>query len=381
VSSETPDLVVDLPAVLAAHQNGQGELPPLNGLVAELVAALRDYLVMTDEQYLVVALWIIHTYLVDRVEQTPYLAVTSPEKHCGKTRLLEVLQLLVNVPWFCTLPSESVFYRKIDKVQPTVLLDETDAIFSPKTAPLYEGLRAAINAGTRRGVTVDRCIAGGAGFESFSVYCPKVLAGIGSLPDTIADRSIPIRLARKTRDETVKRFRLRDVKPELQPIALKVVAWANEHAEAVAEARPELPDGLDDRMQDACEVLVAIADLLGCGEHARRALVTLHQSERVDSHESYRLQLLEDLYEIFGRDCWAEEAGLHTTQVLMELHNLAESGWKTYFNKRNGLDAHDLAALLREYGIKSRNVRSKSMGTVAKGYRREQFADAWSRYL
>ena len=51
--------------------------------------------------------------------------------------------------------------------------------------------------------------------QTFSVYCPKAFAGIGDcLPDTIADRAIPIRLKRRTRDEAVERFRLRDVEPK-----------------------------------------------------------------------------------------------------------------------------------------------------------------------
>ena len=43
--------------------------------------------------------------------------------------------------------------------------------------------------------------------EAFPVYCPKAFAAIGQLPDTITDRSITIRLQRKTRDERVERFR------------------------------------------------------------------------------------------------------------------------------------------------------------------------------
>jgi len=43
-------------------------------------------------------------------------------------------------------------------------------------------------------------------------YCPEALAGIGELPDTVADRSIPIRMRRPRPGESVKRFRMRDVR-------------------------------------------------------------------------------------------------------------------------------------------------------------------------
>src|SRR6266576_5706527 len=106
---------VDLVAALAAHRNGQRDLPPPeHELVAELISVLRDYVVMTDEQYLVIALWVIHTYLAESLYQTPYLAVTSPEKQCGKSRLIETLELLVRSPWSTILPSEATFFRTIN---------------------------------------------------------------------------------------------------------------------------------------------------------------------------------------------------------------------------------------------------------------------------
>jgi hypothetical protein len=79
-----------------------------------------------------------------------------------------------------------------------------------------EDLRGLLDAGYRRGSVVRRM--GGAKnttLETFEVFCPKAFAGIGNcLPDTILDRSITIGLQRKTREETVERFRRRDVGQE-----------------------------------------------------------------------------------------------------------------------------------------------------------------------
>ena len=61
-------------------------------LVEDLVEFVQRYVVMSRPQLLIVALWIIHTHCFQHVEQTPYLAVTSPEKQCGRSRLLEVLR-------------------------------------------------------------------------------------------------------------------------------------------------------------------------------------------------------------------------------------------------------------------------------------------------
>ena len=123
--------------------------------------------------------------------------MTSPERQCGKTRLLEVIELLVPEPWRVELPSEAVAYRHIHAKMPTLLLDEVDTTFNVRTRDRYEGLRALLNAGNRRGSHVPRCIGSSGKLVNFNVFCPKVLAGIGMLPDTVADRSVPIRLERR----------------------------------------------------------------------------------------------------------------------------------------------------------------------------------------
>jgi Protein of unknown function (DUF3631) len=99
--------------------------------------------------------------------------------------------------------------------------------------------------------------------ESFPVFCPKALAGIGELPDTIADRSIRIRLERKTRGETIERFRRHELEAEAKLLRKRLARWLKPHHEELRLARPTLPEVLDDRAQDIWEPLFAIADLAG----------------------------------------------------------------------------------------------------------------------
>ncbi len=69
----------------------------------------------------VLALWAAHTHAIEAFEDTPFLAVTSAEPESGKTRVLEVLDLLVRHPWKVVLPSEAVLFRKVSAEQPTLL--------------------------------------------------------------------------------------------------------------------------------------------------------------------------------------------------------------------------------------------------------------------
>ncbi len=88
-------------------------------------------------------------------------------------------------PFRVVIPSEAVVYTVLaQRPRPTMLLDEADAIFGPRTAEKYEGLRAILNAGNRQGTPVLRVKLEGKRreVEAFDVFGPKAIAGIGNLP-------------------------------------------------------------------------------------------------------------------------------------------------------------------------------------------------------
>ena len=223
---------------------------------------IRRFVVLDDAQAVAVTLWAAHTHVFDAFGCTPYLAISSPEKRSGKTRLLEILELLVREPLPTANISDAALFRVIDERKPTLMIDEVDAIFGKK-AREREELRGIVNAGYRRGATTHRM--GGSNnttLQTFSVFCPKAFAGIGdSLPETVADRSIPIRLKRRTRDEPVERFRRREVEPEGIELGARLAEWLEPQHDYLVDSRPALPDELDDRAQDVWEPLLAVADL------------------------------------------------------------------------------------------------------------------------
>jgi len=85
----------------------------------------------------------------------------SAEKRCGKTLLLEILELLVANPWLTRRATVAVLARKIDQENPTLLFDETDAAF--KSGREYgEALRDILNTGLRAGGSHSICVGQGA---------------------------------------------------------------------------------------------------------------------------------------------------------------------------------------------------------------------------
>ena len=153
-----------------------------------------------DEDRHAVALWAAHTHLLDAFASTPRLVLTSPEKQSGKSRCLEVLALLVpEALHAASITPAAMFRRMAGHPRPTVLFDEYDTVWSHRPGESAEELRALINSGHRRGASTWRCVGPTHQVEEFPTFGAVALAGIGRLPDTISDRSITIKMRRRTR--------------------------------------------------------------------------------------------------------------------------------------------------------------------------------------
>ncbi len=365
-------------------------LPPSSAsALADTLTQIENFLCRylafpCPEQAKVISLWVAHSHSLDAFDYTAYLHIQSPEKRCGKSLLLDCCKLLVPRPWPCVSPSEAVVYRKIAASCPTLLLDEVDTIFSGGKDENKEGLRALLNAGFNRGATVPRCVGPQHDVKDFLVFCAKAIGGIGKLPDTVADRSIPIVLARKTREQVVERFRARDATPHAEGIRVALEKWAADSAviTALRSARPALPDALGDRQQDICEPLLAIADMAGGNwpDESRRALTALFDAAD-PAGESVGVILLTAVRKIFADK---NETKLPTETLLNELIARDDGPWASWWAKdiQHGNPrgpSSKLAKLLRAFGIASATIRDDEK--TKKGYKAESFADAWARYL
>lgn len=356
-------------------------------LLNDLVAFVRRFVVLDAHQAVAVALWIAHCHAIAAAETTPYLAVTSAEKRSGKSRLVvELLPLLVPRPLAAANISVAALAHSIAADPPsTLLLDEADATFGLAgrggLSERAEGLRGILNAGHRRGGTYTRMTGQGAAMkpEHLDVFGAKAIAGIGELPDTIADRSIAIRMKRKAPSETVSRFRRRVVKPEAALVRGRIAAWVEPRLGELRDARPVLPDALDDRAQDGWEPLLAIADAAGArwAKRAREAAVVLSGGREGAGEVSLGERLLMDVRQVFD----AAKAGrLSTAQITAALNAMEEAPWGG-FKDGLGIGPRALARMLREYDITSSGtVRPADGPPTAKGYKVESFRDAWSRY-
>src|SRR5262250_2659388 len=104
-------------------------------MLAQVYGFLSRFISFPSEYaHIAHALWCVHTHLMDKWESTPRIAFLSPEPASGKTRALEVAELLVPNPVEAINVSPAYLFRKVGSEDgpPTVLFDEIDTIFGPK---------------------------------------------------------------------------------------------------------------------------------------------------------------------------------------------------------------------------------------------------------
>lgn len=353
--------------------------------VRELIA--RYVVLPSDAALDAVSLWVAHTWLVEELDSTPRLAVVAAEAWSGKSRLLEVLELLCRDAIKAGHTTAAPLFRIIDAGHetgrlPTLLLDEAHQIFRP-TTKADDGagdLRSIVNDGHRYNGVVLRCDGPQNKVKRFRAFAPVAVAGLRNfLPDDTRSRSIVVNMRRRAPDEPVKSFRIRIATAEATPIRGALEAWAGAELGSVAACRPELPEGVEDRPADVWEPLLIVAEIAGGQWPARARKACLHfvGAGRKADEQSLGVQLLADVHEILGK-----RRTVSTKELLKKLNADEEKPWGAW-RHGEGLDARGLAKQLRAFGARPKDVHLDG-GEKAKGYHvdgEHGLADAFTRYL
>ncbi len=375
------------PAELAAATREMMEHPPtgneawLPGAVdgaatlAEVEAFICRYVVLPKPARLPVALWAIATHSFDLFDAFAYLSLSSPTPRCGKSRLLEILELLVARPWHGTAPTEAALFRFIESNQPTLLLDEVEALSKRKASDRDSAVLAVLNAGYKRGQTVPRCVGNSHDLQNFRVYCPKAFACIGHLPPTLADRSIVIPMQRRAPGEMVARFRFERARREAAPIRTAAEEAVKGLAEEIKKTYGELPElsFLTDRDEEMFSPLFAVCAVLATArvkelERSAKSLSDAKAGDAVD--DSLPLRLLHDVHSIWPRG----QSNRLGRDLLADLKAVEDGPWQA----DSKLNPRQLARRLRPFEVFNRQVKTDCGN--GKGYVLAEVERAVSRY-
>ena len=126
------------------------------------------------------ALWIVHTYLVDETYTTPRLLIESPVPESGKTTVLEHAERLCQHPLqMATVSSPAMLTRALEKGMRTILIDEADRSLNPDK-PGIDDLIAVLNSGYKKGATRPVLVpvkGGGWDLAEMPTFAPVAMAG------------------------------------------------------------------------------------------------------------------------------------------------------------------------------------------------------------
>jgi Protein of unknown function (DUF3631) len=339
-------------------------------LLHDLTALVKRYMVLPKYGAETLALWVLHAWTIDASEISPFLTIVSPTKQCGKTTLLTLVYWLTPRSVLASGISSAALFRYIEECHPTLLIDEADAC-----AKDNEALRGVLNSGhTKPAARVIRCESDGHHIRTraFSTWCPKVVATIGALADTLMDRSIILVMRRKAKGEKVERLRLRDT-DELGRLRQRMLRWAEDSTKALETADPNVPAQLDNRPADNWRPLLAIADRAG-GDWPKlaREVAKAVSGASTDDNLSIGVELLRDIQRVFADGRNPEWLGAE--ELVRRLIDLEETIWKEFQNGRE-ISSRRVAFMLKGFGIRSVKERGP------RKYFRKDFAEAWGSYV
>lgn len=343
---------------------------------------IRRFLILPKESdYVVVTLWIAHTYFLHKLRTTPRLLIISPEYGCGKSRVLEVLEALCFKGEKLDHFSRSYLMRTVDELRketgksPTLLLDELDIKWASKSEE-GETIRAFGNSGYRDSGSYG--ITEGEGKNrkpvKFKTFAPMALAGKGEImPESVTSRGVIIRMQRRAGREVIEDF----LRPAVVDQALDLVEclenWSDLNAEDVPHLAPSLP--VLDREREVWLPLFTVAELGGARwqEKALHALADYESLKENDSVSRER-ELLKDVHKVF------EKLGVDTLRssvLIEELCKLPETDWNS-FNFGKPINERSLAKKMKPYEITPRQIRFGD--STFKGYYKSEVEKAFRRY-
>lgn len=347
-----------------------GEFESLCDKLDYVVADINAHVILqepTDAD--AIALWIASSYLMEHWNLFPKLLINSPERACGKSTALQIIEAFVPNGRIASSITAAAVYRFIESCSPTLLIDEAD-----RSLKSNEELNAIINAGhTRR--TANKMLSvktsdGEWGFAEFSLWCPQVIAGIGEFEDTLMSRSIVISLRRKLPKEKTRRL-LIDHFDNQDHLRHSFNRWAQQ-AEPLQNVI-ELPGHASDRAKDNWEPLLWTAALAGdrWQERAIRAFKVIELDRRHDKVESFGSELLRDIKALLLNET-APEIGSEILLKSLLMHPTSDWGSA---NSGRPITSRWLAKHLKLYGIRPQRRSAYNVYLMA------DFTEAFSRYL
>lgn len=342
---------------------------------------LANYIhTMSEADIDLLALWTVHTHLVDVCYTTPRLLFDSPVPGSGKTTALEHLgRLALDPVQAASLGSPSLLTRLLADRMRTVLIDEADRALNPKLDGTGE-LLAVINSGYKIGGTRPVLVPdkeNGWKAEEMPTFGPVALAGNNPmLPDDTRSRTIRVLLLPDL-DGNVSESDWELIEPDAESLRKRIECWADEVRDFVRSHRPPLPEGVIGRARERWLPLKRVALAAGgrwpavVDELAANELAAIKQDQEDGmTVERPAVVLLRHLGEV-----WDDESFIETRELLDRLIDHCPDMWGSESSFGKELTAQRLGRML----VTAYGIHSARQGDSARGYFRAKFTPVWRR--
>ena len=338
-------------------------------LLTKIEQYISDHAILPQGASDAIALWCLASYSINSFRIYPKLFITSPEKRCGKSTVLDLIEAFSHKSLVASNVSQAVIYRVIDKEQPTLIIDEADTFLAGGNTEMT----GIINSGhSKSKAKVMRCVGDGHDVKVFSTWAPMVLAGIGLLSSTIMDRSIVIYLKRgdKSQINTIPV----DLCAGAQSARERLLKWSIDNTDDIKNNPIKPPYCGNDRAVDNWVSLFTVAKLVSDNwfERCKTAYAILNQHA---NEPELSTQLLADIREIFSKH---GDNKISSADLVSKLVEDKDRPWCECKNGRAITPSH-LAQMLKAYGITPKGIRVGNK--TPKGYELDQFTDSFDRYL
>lgn len=246
---------------------------------------IKRFMWYPDERtYGLLALWIMESYVFMAFDQVAYLAMIGT-KRAGKTRLLEILEMLCFNAALLTSVTDSYVFRSVEVDRTTFLIDEADQLKQQSKEGINERLEI-LRSGYRRSGSVGRIEGEERQRVDFSTYSMKAIANVSGLEDALEDRTIAVAVERKPDHVKVEKLVRRRIQSEIQVLRNRLYCFGLTHGPQIAGAYDEIAvEGVDDREAEIWAGVIAVAHV-AAAERIPELLALAHEnSARKELHE------------------------------------------------------------------------------------------------
>lgn len=168
---------------------------PVYEVYKDVYEYVKDHLVLKDDEYHIMTLWIMSTYLVDDFNTAPYLIFIAP-KSSGKTQCLNVIAELGYRAFLTVSVTAPAIFRAIDSWHITPLIDESEfQVNTEHPSESSQALYAVLNGGYKRGNFALRTEGESRIPTRFDIYGFKAVASTKSFLPTLETRGIVFNVA------------------------------------------------------------------------------------------------------------------------------------------------------------------------------------------